>query len=79
MGPLDALVDAFQALGGAIIGVFKWFIGLFGIPVPDWVPQLASVIVLILLVLRYGKHLGRLILIVLLLLIASVVLSALFP
>lgn len=74
-----ALWYALQALGRAIIGIMEWAIGLLGIPIPFWVPQLAAIIIMILLVLRYGKYTSKLLLIVLLLLIASVLFAALFP
>lgn len=65
------LWQGFQMIGGVLIAAIRGFVGLFGISVPDWTVELATIIVLLIIVLRYGKFLGKILLVILLLILAS--------
>jgi len=71
--------EGFQLVGVAFNGLIRAFLGLFGLAVLDWVVELATIIILILMVLRYGKLIGKILLVILLLLLASTLLQHLIP
>ena len=63
--------DGFQLIGAAFNGLIRAFLGLFGLVALDWIVELATIIILILVVLRYGKFIGKILFVILLLLLAS--------
>lgn len=64
-------------IGEALIATIKGLISLTGRTVPDWTIQLACFLLLVGIILRYGKYLGKVLLIVLLLIIGSILFNAL--
>lgn len=70
---VNLLWQGFQLIGDAVVIGVKAFFGLFGVEVPDWMIQVATIIILLLVVFKFGKWIGKIILIILLLLLASTV------
>lgn len=58
-------------IGAALIGLVTAFLGFFGLALPGWIVELGTIGILLILVFKYGKFLGKLLLAVLLLLLAS--------
>lgn len=70
-GLLQLLWQGFELMGTALIGLITVFLGFFGLALPDWIAELGTIGILLILVFKYGKFLGKLLLVVLLLLLAS--------
>jgi len=70
-GLLLLLWQGFELVGAALIGLIMAILGLFNLTVPDWIIELGTIGILLVLVFKYGKFLGKLLLAVLLLLLAS--------
>jgi hypothetical protein len=70
--------NGLRMLGEGIIGVIRAVLGIFGVVVPDFIIELATIIVFLLVIFKYGKHISKIILVILLLLLASVLFGALF-
>jgi hypothetical protein len=71
LGLLQVLWDGFQAIGGALVGIVRALLGLFGLEVPDFVVELATIIALLIIIYKYGKFIGTILLVILLLMLAS--------
>ena len=77
VGFVEVLWQGFQAISAGLIGLVKAFFGLFGWMVQDWMVELATIIILVLVVVKYGKFISKLLLVVLLILLASTLVHAL--
>jgi hypothetical protein len=77
-GLLELLWTGFTLIGQAITGLIKAFLLAIGVPVEDWMIQIAVIILLLITIWKYGKHAPRLLLAVLLIILASIILGAFF-
>ena len=71
--------EAFRGFGLALTMAVKSFFGFFNIPLADWMIQFGTTIALLLIILKYGKYIGKLLVILLLIVITSVLVGALVP
>lgn len=79
MGLIDLLFllwQGFQLIGQALIGFIQMVLGFFHIAIPEWAVQLAWIIALLFLIFQYGKHIHKLLIVVLLLVFGSVLVNA---
>ena len=65
------LWDALQVFGSTLLELAIGILDFFHISVPEFVIQLATAFVFLLVILKFGKHLGKIILIIVLLFIAT--------
>lgn len=70
-GLLLLLWQGFELVGAALIGLIIAIFGSVNLVIPDWIIELGTIGILLFLVFKYGKFLGKLLLAVLLLLLAS--------
>jgi hypothetical protein len=70
-GLVQVLWEGFQAVGGALVGIVRALLGLLGLEVPDFVVELATIITLLIVVFKFGKFIGTILLVILLLMLAS--------
>jgi hypothetical protein len=71
LGLTKALWEGFQAVGGALVGIMRTLLGLLGLEVPDSIVELATIIALLIVVFKFGKFIGTILLVILLLMLAS--------
>jgi hypothetical protein len=71
LGLVEVLWHGFQAVGDALVGIVGALLGFFGLVVPDFAVELATIIVLLIVVFKYGKFIGKILLVILLLMLAS--------
>ena len=64
---LRLIFEAFKLLGNAVVGGITLILGYFNIQVPAGIIELATIIFLILMIVRFGKTFGKIFLIVLIL------------
>ncbi len=76
-GFLELLWRGFQLVGAGLVGAIRFILGLFNLSVPDWMIQIATVLVLLVVVFRYGKFISKILLVILLLLLSSTLINAL--
>jgi hypothetical protein len=67
----SALLQALALLGNAITLFVKFIFSLVGIDLPDWIIQVAAIIVLLLTVLTLGRKLGKILLVLLVCILVS--------
>lgn len=70
-GLLQLLWQGFELIGSALIGLITLILGAFNLTLPDWIVELGTIGILLVVVFKYGKFLGKILLAVLLLLLAS--------
>lgn len=77
LGLLQLLWQGFELIGEALMGLITFLLGLLGIVLPDWIPELGTIGILLIVVFKYGKFLGKILLTILLLLLASTLIQLL--
>lgn len=75
---IEALWQGFQMIGKAMLGLVQVVLGFFGLTVPNWTVQIATIIFLVLLVFKFGRYISKILLAVLLLMLASTSFQLLF-
>ena len=74
---LEQLWEAIQMVGASLLGLVELILDAFHIAVPTFMVELAVAIFLIMVLLKWGKNLGKIIVIILLLFVAATLFHAL--
>jgi hypothetical protein len=74
----DSIWQSFIAIKDAALGIVKAILSFLNLPVPEFIIELASIIVMVLLLLKYGKFIGKILIIVLLLFLANILVTTFF-
>lgn len=75
---VELLWSGIMLVGEAITLFIREFLKALGLPVADWMIQIAVIVLLLLVIRKYGKHGPKLLLVVLLFIMASIIVEAVF-
>lgn len=74
---IELLWNGFQMIGQALAGIVQAVLSFFNLELPTWSIQLATGVILLGVILKYGKYVSKVILIVLLVVLASILFNLL--
>lgn len=74
---IELLWRGFQMIGGAVVGIIRALLGLLNLTVPEWTIEIAMIIILLGVILKFGKYISKIFLVILLVLLASTFFNAL--
>ena len=73
---LVMLWNGLSMLGQAIWGLINLPLNIFHIVIPEWIIQLVTLAFFVILLFKYGKHISKIILVVLLIVFGIMIFSA---